>query len=271
MSKRICFPTYEDWEVAFRSLDAESCKELILAVFDYGLRKELRELSPMAKFAMDMIKPLMDRDWEKYEKILARNKANSKNAGRPKKSTGIENNPLDLSGFENNPVGAKKIESEPIINNKIVNNEIVNKDNIESYDSLSEEKVSYNEIVSFYNNSMAGRNIPQCVKLTDKRKQAIKARLAEFGKDKVFEAITKAASSAFCNGSNDRNWKADFDFIFNTNKMASILEGKYDDKNGRYGNNGNSNEQSARKVGEKVLGDIFAEIEERQRLEGTAD
>ena len=163
-----------------------------------------------------------------------------------------------------------------IINKK---EERINKkeeDNIESNDSLSvgadsENKISYKEVVTFYNNSVKGKNIPQCIKLTEKRKQAIKARITEFGIEKVYEAITRAANSSFCNGANKNNWKADFDFIFNSNKMTNILEGKYDDENGKYGNNGNSYEQSARQVGEKVLGDIFAEIEERERTQGTAD
>lgn len=275
MGKRICFSTYEDWEIAFKSLDSESCKELILAVFNYGLRKELKELSPMAQLAMNLIKPLMDRDWEKYEKIVERNKANSINAGRPRKSKEIENNPLDFLDFQNNRKKSTGTQSDPIINNKIINNEIKDKDIIESNDSLSvstdsEKKISYQEVVDFYNNSVAGKNIPQCVKLTEKRKQAIKARITEFGIEKVYEAITKAANSSFCNGANNRNWKADFDFIFNSNKMANILEGRYDDEKGRYGNNGHSYERNAREVGEKVLGDIFAEIEERERAEGAS-
>lgn len=235
MSKRICFSTYEDWEVAFKSLDAESCKELILAVFNYGLRKEIKELSPMAQLAMNLIKPIMDRDWDKYEKIVERNKTNSKNAGRPKKSKEIENNPLDFLDFQNNQTESTGTQSDQIINNKIINKEIINKNNIESNDSLSvvadsEGKISYVEIINFYNNSMKGKNIPQCIKLTDKRKQAIKARVIQFGKEKVFEAITKVANSSFCNGNNQRNWKADFDFVFNSNKMTNILEGRYDNE-----------------------------------------
>ena len=136
MSKRICFPTYEDWEVAFKSLDAESCKELILAVFDYGLRREIKELSPMAQFAMNMIKPLMDRDWEKYEKLVIRNKTNSKNAGRPKKSSGIEKNPVDLFGIESNPVGATETQSESIINNNIINSKILNNIQPKGYEKI---------------------------------------------------------------------------------------------------------------------------------------
>lgn len=147
---------------------------------------------------------------------------------------------------------------------------------IESKDSLSvvtdaEDKIDYVSIVAFYNNSVKGHNMPKCVKLTDKRKAAVRARVKEYGLEKVFEAITRCVNSSFCNGRNDRNWNADFDFIFKPDKMAKILEGRYDNEILNYGNNGNSNERNARAVGEKVLGDIFAEIEERERTQRTTD
>ena len=276
MNKRICFNTYEDWQGIFNKLDSDSCKELLMAVFSYGLKKEIPELSFAADLAFTSIKPLMDRDWGKYEKIVERNKINSKNAGRPKKSKEIENNPLDFLDSQNNRNEPTGTQSGPIINNNIINNEIINKDNIESKDSLSinidsEDKISYVEIVDFYNKSVRGSNISQCAKLTEKRKQAIKARVIEYGKDRVFEAITKVVKSSFCNGKNNRNWKADFDFIFNSNKMANILEGRYDNEINNYGNNGNSNERNAREVGESALRDIFAEMEERRRIEGVSD
>ena len=94
MSKRICFTTYGDWEELLKKLDAESFRELMLAVFSYGLRKEVPVLSPVTDLLFASIKPVMERDWEKYEKIVDRNKANSKNAGRkPKESNGNSDNP----------------------------------------------------------------------------------------------------------------------------------------------------------------------------------
>lgn len=47
---------------------------------------------------------------------------------------------------------------------------------------------------------------------------------------RVFESLfKKSEASSFMNGNNDRNWKADFDWMVkNNNNFAKILEGKYD-------------------------------------------
>ena len=130
MSKRICFNTYEDWKGVFEKLDADSCKELIMAVFSYGLTKEVPKMSFVADLAFTSIKPLMDRDWEKFEKIVERNKSNSKNAGRKPKETkttkDIPNNPVDFLDFQENSVDNLEIQTPQIINNKIINKEINN-------------------------------------------------------------------------------------------------------------------------------------------------
>ena len=45
---------------------------------------------------------------------------------------------------------------------------------------------------------------------------------------KQFEEICKKANySNFLIGNNDRNWKADFDFLMRVDKATAILEGKY--------------------------------------------
>ena len=41
----------------------------------------------------------------------------------------------------------------------------------------------------------------------------------------------KAEQSNFLKGANNRNWKADFDWIMSDRNMAKILEGKYDNCN----------------------------------------
>jgi hypothetical protein len=41
-------------------------------------------------------------------------------------------------------------------------------------------------------------------------------------------AIVKVAASKFCNGENDRGWRADFDFFLRPDTVAKIMEGKYD-------------------------------------------
>lgn len=282
MSRRIGFLVYKDWREVLNDFDDKQYRELMEAIFDLGFEKKETATSPLVKVAMKLIKPQILRDWEKYGERCNRNRANGLQGGRPK----IQKNPENPMGYSETQKThsvisvlekPKKPTRGEIINNK---KEIEKEDIVEeSKDSLSVitdsgDRVNYAEIVKFYNDSAKGRNITQCLKLTEKRRAAIRARVKEYGASKVYKAITKVAQSSFCNGRNDRNWKADIDFVFNANKMARILEGKYDDRNSLNNEksriNCNSNEQNARNVGEKVLGDIFAEIEERRRIEGVA-
>ena len=60
------------------------------------------------------------------------------------------------------------------------------------------------------------------------RHKSAKARLDE-NPDPVFwrDIVTKIAASPFCQGRNDRGWKADFDFLIRPDTYAKVLEGKY--------------------------------------------
>ena len=68
--------------------------------------------------------------------------------------------------------------------------------------------------------------VNQPPKLTDKRKQKIRARLKDAGMDMLLKAITNTSQSAFHTGDNDRGWSADLDYIVRSyehvEKLANI-------------------------------------------------
>lgn len=86
----------------------------------------------------------------------------------------------------------------------------------------------WDEIRDWFNGTVAHSQIPQVRALNDKRKTIFRKAMKAFGRDKVAEAVRKAATVPFLNGDNDRHWVADFDFILNENKLPRILEGFYD-------------------------------------------
>lgn len=67
-------------------------------------------------------------------------------------------------------------------------------------------------------------------KLTSKRKTAINKLLKEITIQQFTDVCVIANNSNFLTGDNDRNWKADFDFMIRPDKAVSILEGKYNNK-----------------------------------------
>lgn len=70
-------------------------------------------------------------------------------------------------------------------------------------------------------------SLPKVMKLSEKRKKAIRKILDNFSKDNILECFELAEQSDFLKGNNDRGWKADIDFILREDKFINIVEGKY--------------------------------------------
>ena len=110
-------------------------------------------------------------------------------------------------------------------------------DNLSSNDSLAiashtpteNKNEVFNKFLNIYNEKCT--NLPKCLKITEKRKVAINKCLKEKIDEEVFREICiKANQSNFLIGENDRNWKADFDFVTRSDKAMQILEGKYENR-----------------------------------------
>jgi hypothetical protein len=71
---------------------------------------------------------------------------------------------------------------------------------------------------------------PAQLKLSDKRKQKIKLRLKDAGKEMLFAAITNIANSPFHRGDNDRGWKADIDWILKSYEQVEKCAGMHVDE-----------------------------------------
>jgi hypothetical protein len=90
---------------------------------------------------------------------------------------------------------------------------------------------THNRVLQAWDTTATAAGLPRCVALTPKRKAALRARMAEaHWRDNWEHALTKLAASAFCTGSNDRQWKADIDFFLRPDSVARLMEGKYDDR-----------------------------------------
>ena len=87
-------------------------------------------------------------------------------------------------------------------------------------------KINYQEIADMYNTICT--SLPRMTTLSDKRKEAIAARLKHYTVDQFREMFTKAENSAFLKGSNNRNWTANFDWLIKDANFAKVLDGNYD-------------------------------------------
>jgi len=102
--------------------------------------------------------------------------------------------------------------------------------NIEIYNTENNirKRIDYEHIKDMYNNTCV--SFPRLTVLSDKRKQAIKARLNTYTIEQFKEMFEKAEASTFLKGGNNRNWQANFDWLMKDGNFAKVLDGNYDDK-----------------------------------------
>ena len=96
------------------------------------------------------------------------------------------------------------------------------------------KNIDYKHIRDMYNDTCV--SFPRLTTLSEKRKQAIKARLNTYTVEQFGEMFRRAEASAFLKGSNNRNWQANFDWLIKDANFAKVLDGNYDDNKGSSGN-----------------------------------
>lgn len=93
---------------------------------------------------------------------------------------------------------------------------------------VDKKKIDYDGIKDAFNSLCP--SLPAVKSLSDARRKAIKARLNSYTVDDLNEAFMKAEASDFLKGKNDRNWRANFDWILKDANIAKILDGLYDNR-----------------------------------------
>lgn len=81
-------------------------------------------------------------------------------------------------------------------------------------------------------NAMAARaGIPLAQKFDQTRRAKLRQRLKDCGGLSGWvAALEKLSKSSHCTGSNDRGWRADFDFLLQNQSFTRLMEGRYDDR-----------------------------------------
>lgn len=114
----------------------------------------------------------------------------------------------------------------PKIQDELFSGEEVKKPILEEKEKSSAKKEK--EIVDYFHEKC--KRLPKVLIINQNRKKAIKARIHDFGIEKINEMFDMVSESNFLNGENPRTWSADFDWIMKPANFTKILEGNYANK-----------------------------------------
>lgn len=95
--------------------------------------------------------------------------------------------------------------------------------------------VDFSLVKKMWNDAMT-RKVPKIQGLSEARKEKVKVRVEEMGgweeaKEVLRDCFRKVNDSDFCNGINDHQWVATFDWLFSNDKnWMKVSEGNYDNK-----------------------------------------
>ena len=112
------------------------------------------------------------------------------------------------------------------------NNKETSPNGEEKKDELSlshSQRIDWVGLMNWYN-SLFRDKLPAIKSMTETRKKAVKARIAQYGKESIRTVFNLVLQSSFLLGGNDHNWKCDFDWIFKQANYTKILEGNYNGK-----------------------------------------
>lgn len=84
-----------------------------------------------------------------------------------------------------------------------------------------------NEIVDAWNEIAAKHDLPKVAKLTDERKKKLAARCRDSTPEEFQAAFAAIDRSRWLQGDNDKNWKANFDFLLQPKSFTKLIEGAY--------------------------------------------
>ena len=201
-----------------------------ITIPNWGKHKNFSKIEKNKEYMQDYMK-----EYRAKQKLLAEQNSDSDSKVNSKVNSKVVVNALDKNREDKNREDKNSIEESKM---SLTSDEMsLETDNLSSDDSLAiasptpteSKKEVFNNFLNIYNQECT--NLPKCLKITEKRKVAINKCLKEKINEEVFKQICiKANQSDFLIGENDRNWKADFDFITRSDKAMQILEGKYESK-----------------------------------------
>lgn len=267
--ERDAFLIYKRFYAPISKLSDKQLGKLFRAIFKYQLG-DVVEVDGDIDMAFEFFKSQFENDERKYQSTVEKNRENGRKGGMrrsdntPKCENGNEGTGKGEEGGNINsghdkaqanqatasessdryptlptatdrpPTQANQADKNKIkINKESPSNEGQKKAVLSSSPCLG--KIDYTKLKDYFNDFAKQAGIPQISVLTEARKAAIRARVAQYDKETIGAVMRKVVESDFLCGKNDRDWQATFDWIFKQQNFIRILDGEFDNKKHRTG------------------------------------
>ncbi|SEA78490.1 hypothetical protein SAMN04487851_1144 [Prevotella sp. tc2-28] len=125
--KRDSYIFYRNWWETFRNMPNELRLQIYDSIMQYAFERSIDGIPVVAMGFVNMAKPLIDKDFAKYEAICQRNKANGLRGGRPKTQIKPSDNPENPLGSLGSVTETQNNPEKPYNDKMINDNDIYNK------------------------------------------------------------------------------------------------------------------------------------------------
>lgn len=217
--KRESFIFYFDWVKSAQMLDDDNRLKFYDAICNYALTgEEPTDLLIRVATSTAIVKIAKDKD--KYEAKCERNKEIALEREKARTNTNVhERVPKSTNVTDNDNDNKNDNDNDNDTTNVVDNNVDANA----SMSATADAAIDFNALVDFWNDTT---NEFWKIKkpLGQKRKQSIKARIAQYGKNEFASAIRRVAASKYLH---EQTW-FNFDWFIRPNNFEKIISGNYD-------------------------------------------
>lgn len=146
------------------------------------------------------------------------------------------------TSVEENPTKSNKEKERKVKDNKEKDIEDTNV-SMSDAEHPTQERIDYRALIDFFNEETQGVFGRVMYPISKQRKDCIRARINEFGKDAFVEMIRKASKSNFLKGDGNKGFVAKFDWMIRPTNFQKIIEGNYDNRDKGYGNGAEASDE----------------------------
>ena len=222
------------WAKRMLDVPDEDFAAIVKAVFQFAVFGEHDQVNGLQKALVAEMTDFLAENAAKYEEVCEKRKA-AGSAGGKQKAENTKQSVANASKCYQKLANASKRKQNVADNDNDNDNEYDNdndNDDVSVLNDRKEKKMCSNEhmkeIVDEWNKTFAQSSVPKVtiLKSGSKREKQLKARLDEFGLDKIRDAIKTASESSFLR---DSSWFS-FDWFICPSNFVKIVEGNYTER-----------------------------------------